>query len=642
MKINEAEPYSKNQLLKDIELFSDMLDKDCATSTLELSDSQYETLDKLPQLISNYKEKVSELNRVLEVKEGLSNQFYKLILNTFQNSSFHKLVKDIKQLRWGILGQLENFANSLNNSVESISKLIKLSALDGEKNAIIIGANGSGKSSFAEYFKKAFPENIVALPAQKLLYFEMNNNLISTTVEEVHQLQKGSNLKETHFDDTYSYNSGNRNIHHEFSKIVAAFVAKSLTDSIDTKVDDSNIFYRFLKMFETLYPTIRFDDFIKSEKKNIAIRELKPKTLDIIYDINQMSDGEKVTVYYIIQILLAPNNATIIIDEPETYLNTALYNRLWNMLEAERTDCRFIYISHRIDFIESRIDVDFIWFKKFIAPDYWQFQFLETKISQKFPKDLLVQLSGVKKNVLFCEGDSKASLDYAIYQALFPDVSVIPVGNCDKVSQYTKSYNDEQSVFHNQAFGIVDNDLRTDGEISYLETGKVFSTKYLEIEMLLCDEEVIKAVLAANYLEENKFDNFKSLFIKKMSKRKNKVISRRIKKLYENKVQSTIYDTKTDLKSNLTNLQNELNSIQDTNAFEAHLTKLLTERNYQGLIEICTLEHKEITGGIANSAIDSNFEEKAKKQLLHNQELKEKIKEKYFGKVISAISESQG
>lgn len=642
MQINEAEPYSKKQLSKDIRLFSDMVNKDWANSDLGLSDNHYETLDKLPKLISNYEEKVDELNQVLEAKEDLSNPFDKLIFNTFQNNSFHSLVNDNEQFRWGILGNLENFANSLNNSVESIAKLIKLSALDGEKNAIIIGANGSGKSSFAEYFKKAFPENIVALPAQKLLYFEMNSSLISTTVENVHQLQKASNLKESHFDNANYYNRGNRNIHHEFSQIIAAFVFKSLNDSIDTIVDESNIFYRFLKIFKSLYPSISFDDFIKSDIKNIAIRELKPKTLDNIYDINQMSDGEKVTVYYIIQILLAPNNATIIIDEPETYLNAALYNRLWNMLEAERTDCRFIYISHRIDFIESRVDVDFIWFKKFSAPDDWQFQFLKTKISKKFPKDLLVQLSGVKKNVLFCEGDSKASLDYAIYQALFPDVSVIPVGNCDKVSQYTKSYNEEQSVFHNQAFGIVDNDLRTDEEISHLETEKVFSTEYLEIEMLLCDEEVIKAVLAANYLEENKFDNFKSRFIEKMTQRKHEVISRRIKKLYENKVQRTIYDTTTDLASNLTTLQNELISIQDTNAFEEHLTKLLKEGNYQGLIEICTLEHKEITGGIANSAIDSNFEEKAKKQLLNNQELKEKIKEKYFGKVISALAESQG
>ncbi|MGY3735579.1 hypothetical protein ACWOAN_02250 [Lactococcus taiwanensis] len=45
--------------------------------------------------------------------------------------------------------------------------MIKLSPLDGQKNAVIIGSNGAGKSSFAEYFRLAFPNNVIALPAQK-------------------------------------------------------------------------------------------------------------------------------------------------------------------------------------------------------------------------------------------------------------------------------------------------------------------------------------------------------------------------------------------------------------------------------------------------------------------------------------------
>lgn len=622
----------KEELINNVEAYKQILDEQISQNRtsinkVQMSDAQYDTLDKLSGLFFSYVKNIEKLYNILEQKQA-SLQFEKLIIDAFKEDQFQREVPYYNSTG-NAIGCLDYIEGWLQGSISKLTNMIKLSPLDGQKNAVIIGSNGAGKSSFAEYFRLAFPNNVIALPAQKWLHFQLNNTLMSTKVEKVQQLQRISKLKDISFDN-YVYNPNRRDLQQEFSQIIAAFVDKSLTDSINTIVDDSNIFYTFLKIFNSLYPDITFYDFIKTEDKDISTRELKPMESNKHYDINSMSDGEKVTVYYIIQILLAPEKTTIIIDEPETYLNASIYSRLWDMLEKYRSDCRFIYISHRMDFIESRKGSDLIWFKSFKAPSDWKFQFIETGTSEKFPKELIIQLSGVKKNILFCEGNDKTSLDYAIYQSLFPNITVIPVGNSDKVIQYTKSYNAENSIFLNKAFGIIDNDLRTDEEINKLEAESIFSTKYLEIEMLLCDEEVIEAVLSANYSETSKLEIFKELFIKKMDEKKEEVATRRLKKIYENVLYRTTYNTKIDINENVNTLHKSLLLVDESEDFLKKISNLIAEKDYQGLIELCTLEHKEITWGIANPTLENHYEEKAKNHLLKNTKLQEAIKKKYF------------
>ena len=68
----------------------------------------------------------------------------------------------------------------------------------------------------------------------------------------------------------------------------------------------------------------------------------------------EMSDGEKVGLYLISQILLADKDCILIIDEPELHLHKSLMVRLWNKLEECRSDCTFIYITHDLDFGVSK------------------------------------------------------------------------------------------------------------------------------------------------------------------------------------------------------------------------------------------------------------------------------------------------
>ena len=74
------------------------------------------------------------------------------------------------------------------------------------------------------------------------------------------------------------------------------------------------------------------------------------------------------------------------------------------------------------------------------------------------------------------------SLDIRLYSLVFPDMSVRPVGSCDKVIETTRSFNDQQAMHHLSSFGIVDRDRRTDQEVGYLRAKHIMVPDVAEME----------------------------------------------------------------------------------------------------------------------------------------------------------------
>ena len=55
-------------------------------------------------------------------------------------------------------------------------------------------------------------------------------------------------------------------------------------------------------------------------------------------------------------------------------MHTALCDKLWNVLEQERPDCTFVYLTHNLDFAVSRNNKTIIWNKSFTPPKFWDFE----------------------------------------------------------------------------------------------------------------------------------------------------------------------------------------------------------------------------------------------------------------------------
>ena len=199
-----------------------------------------------------------------------------------------------------------------------------------------------------------------------------------------------------------------------------------------------------------------------------------------------MSDGERVALYLIAQSLCVPKNKTIIIDEPEVHLHRSIMNRLWTAIENERQDCLFIYITHDTQFAANHIQAKKIWVKGYDG-EHWD---LSEIISSSLPEELLLNILGNRRPVLFVEGTAD-SYDTKLYSELYKKYYVVPCGSCSNVITQTKAMRSNLQLHHLNCYGLIDRDFRSDYEITKLCQSGIYTIKVAEVENLFLIEELL-------------------------------------------------------------------------------------------------------------------------------------------------------
>jgi hypothetical protein len=207
------------------------------------------------------------------------------------------------------------------------------------------------------------------------------------------------------------------------------------------------------------------------------------------YAGKMMSDGERVALYLLGQVLSAPPKAIIVIDEPEIHLHRAIQATLWDQVEVSCPDCVFVYITHDLEFAGTRSGARKVWVKAFDG-EHWEWDELESY--EELPEELLLHVLGSRRPVLFVEGD-RNSHDAALYRALYPDKMIVPLENCQKVIDTGKAMRQLLSLHNLETSGLVDRDRRSDDEIAALRGCGLRVADVAEVENLLC----IPAALAA-------------------------------------------------------------------------------------------------------------------------------------------------
>lgn len=213
------------------------------------------------------------------------------------------------------------------------------------------------------------------------------------------------------------------------------------------------------------------------------------------YHGRSMSDGERVMLYLIGQCLCAPAAALLIIDEPEIHLHRAIRERLWDAIQDARKDCVFVFITHDLEFAASRTGATVLWVKDFDgskAQPEWEWE--ECPKNLDLPTELVLQVLGSRKPVLFVEGDGVNSLDAKLYTLLFQSHRVMPIGNAATVDRCVSALRAVPSLHHAKPCGIVDRDHRLADEVSSLAGRGVACCPYAEVENLFVDEQVFTAV----------------------------------------------------------------------------------------------------------------------------------------------------
>lgn len=497
-----------------------------------------------------------------------------------------------------------------------------------DSTTVIIGANGAGKSSLINELRKNSIDEMYILPAQKLLYFVSN----TFGRDSINKDQYISNLKnvETKYN---TIQIETQKIEDDFSSAFTKLITLWVKDFAKVATDNARevgevsiaLLDRVEQIWNQIFPEITF------------YPEPNDRVLEVIrngnkYSINGLSDGERCVLFYIGNVLLAPENSYIVVDEPETFLNAAVYNELWDLLISERHDCQFIFASHNMDFVQSRTNASYMWCKKFEAPYDLDYEILEE--SQEMPLSLLTEVSGTRKPILFCEG-TKTSIDYQIYSKLFSEFCFVkPVQGHKQVIQHTKAYNDLQHIHGNIAYGIIDYDWMEEIRIEKYKRKNIFVIPFNEIEMLLVDEAIVKSVLESEEQDkEQKFNRLQKVIIDSCTINKDKIIRIALKKRLDEFMEGHLIETREPTEDDALAFLENLSEKFDITVTLGNITKIVEDSiassDFSTILKICNLKN-EIIASKEIKEIASNFKEKALSSIAMNNDLQNTLRHKYF------------
>jgi energy-coupling factor transporter ATP-binding protein EcfA2 len=553
-----------------------------------------------------------------------------------------------KDMSAGYLALLKSFQSSVESSsrasgmdqcLQSIGFLLsdaeKMSFMSSiatlKDTAVIVGANGSGKSTFVNSMADMSLENLTVIPAQKNLYFSAPAfRRESYSIEKYRKI----NQKETNEDykqDDQVESQATERLFAPFTYMITALVnevAQISTDERNIDLDKRTLstWDRMMKIWKKMIPEITFR-IDSVERKIIAIRNRQE------YSLNRLSDGEKCILFYIGNVLIARNDAYIVVDEPETFLNAAVYNKLWDILIETRNDCQFIFASHNVEFITARRNSVIVWCKQFIPPDHVELRPLT--VDKGIPTALLAELIGSRRKILFCEGTVE-SLDYQIFSSLYlEDFTVKPVGGHCKVIEYTRVFNELPDWVNNSAQGIIDRDGLTDEECDSLHESHITCLPCNEIEMLLIEQAVMESVVGLIETEDaiySKIQIFKNKMFNLCSNESDRIVYNVAKNNIDACLQSRFIDstevkTTNDIVEQVKEIPSIINPQKIISDFQEQLKKVLNTKDFEGLRRLCTLKG-EILNGLANQCLSRDYTKFALGQISKNKILQKHLRQK--------------
>jgi ABC-type branched-subunit amino acid transport system ATPase component len=213
------------------------------------------------------------------------------------------------------------------------------------------------------------------------------------------------------------------------------------------------------------------------------------------YSVAELSDGERNALLIAADVLTVKKGTLILIDEPERHLHRSIISPLLTKLFARRPDCAFIVSTHEVMLPLDNPNARTLLLRgcnySGSSATAWDADLVlpETEIDDELRKDIL----GARRKLLFVEG-TEQSLDKSLYSLVFPDVSVIAKSSCRDVEHATSSIRDAANVHWIDAFGIVDNDRRTQADLDRLKEKGVYAISSFSVESIYYHPEIQRRV----------------------------------------------------------------------------------------------------------------------------------------------------
>jgi hypothetical protein len=372
---------------------------------------------------------------------------------------------------------------------------------------VIIGANGSGKTRFGSNIEENYAIKCHRISAQKSLSMPFRVSTKSKDNAESEFLYGGwmdgnpDYYKNGGWKSSRWNNNLNTFLLNDYEKLMVLLHTEEFEEALSYKEGRASKPITKLDRVQSIWEQVL--PHRKLIKKAGIIEAYPSNEVQKIYNGSEMSDGERVVFYLIGEVVCVPENSIIIIDEPEMHIHKSLIKTLFDLIESERPDCAFIYLTHDIDFAFTRHNATKIWAKTYEGNNLWDYEILGEEMP--IPEQLYLEVLGSRKPVIFLEGDN-SSIDYEIYEQVYSDYTLKPLGSCEKVIHSVKSFNEQNGFHHISSFGIIDRDRRQDLEVVKLNEKNIWVLDVAEAENLLLLEPIVKAI--ARHMGKNENDVF--------------------------------------------------------------------------------------------------------------------------------------
>lgn len=196
-------------------------------------------------------------NKVLDLNLGKENKFNKQIISLLDSCISEMKNERNLSVDNNLMFELRNRFD-FQREYRSILLLSRFAEI--ESNIVLIGGNGSGKTSFANALKGNDTENICVIPAQKSLYFSMNDmSMLSTRVNDMVTLLLENNINKSKVRDDYGYYQFHNS---QFTKLIVAmkeqYVAYLMECDKEQKIADQkkSIYGRLKKIYHDIFASV--------------------------------------------------------------------------------------------------------------------------------------------------------------------------------------------------------------------------------------------------------------------------------------------------------------------------------------------------------------------------------------------------
>ena len=361
----------------------------------------------------------------------------------------------------------------------------------------VVGANGSGKSALVtQLSKSAGSLNVTRVAAHRQSW--LSSSSVDLTPKSRKQLknniQSRDRQDESRWKDDYAEPRSQvalfdlANAQNRVSREVLELLKADSVDEAKTAAKLPSPIEAMNNILAVSSLTVRLSI---NEDGDVLANHEEGKH----FSITQLSDGERNAVMLAAQVLTADPETLFLIDEPERHLHRAITEPMLTALFERRKDCCFVIATHEPELPNSNPDAKVVIVRSCswngAVATGWDIDILESGVD--IPDDIRRALLGARRRILFVEGETQ-SLDYPLIAALFPNLSIIPMGSCRDVERSVVGLTGSAELHWLKPIGLIDRDDRTDEEVAALESQKIFALEASAIEAIFYSSQAISEI----------------------------------------------------------------------------------------------------------------------------------------------------